>query len=301
MKIILSRKGFDSVHGRVPSPVFPDGGALSLPIPARAGPVRFRDVLWKGESIGPLVEGLTKRRVPGTHSCHLDPDLSAAALGRQIGWRPAFGQVGSAQGHLDRNGVGQGDVFLFFGWFRRVQPGQGGLWSYARNARSVHRLFGWLQVGEVLRVGAIGTETVDANPWLGTHPHVCGRTWPPNNSLYVAATSLDIDGNETSLPGAGLLAGLDSRLTLTDPAVNRRTDWRLPPWFWDGVGAPQLTYHRDARRWRRTPNWSHVRSVSKGQEFVFDAADVPQAMRWVTMLVREFGASADDSHVRCCP
>ena len=31
MKIILSRKGFDSANGGGPSPIFPDGRLLSLP------------------------------------------------------------------------------------------------------------------------------------------------------------------------------------------------------------------------------------------------------------------------------
>ena len=34
MKIILSRKGFDSSNGFMPSPILPDGTLLSLPIPS---------------------------------------------------------------------------------------------------------------------------------------------------------------------------------------------------------------------------------------------------------------------------
>jgi len=34
MKFILSRKGFDSKSGGYPSPIFPDGSLISLPIPA---------------------------------------------------------------------------------------------------------------------------------------------------------------------------------------------------------------------------------------------------------------------------
>jgi len=33
MKIILSRKGFDSTYGGFPSPIFEDGRMISLPIP----------------------------------------------------------------------------------------------------------------------------------------------------------------------------------------------------------------------------------------------------------------------------
>ena len=35
MKVILSRKGFDSQYGGMPSPILPDGTLLSLPIPSK--------------------------------------------------------------------------------------------------------------------------------------------------------------------------------------------------------------------------------------------------------------------------
>ncbi|MBO4456467.1 MAG: hypothetical protein J5802_01965 [Butyrivibrio sp.] len=34
MKIILSRKGFDSTNGGCASPIMPDGTLLSMPIPS---------------------------------------------------------------------------------------------------------------------------------------------------------------------------------------------------------------------------------------------------------------------------
>ena len=34
MKIILSRKGFDSGYGGMPSPILPNGIMLSMPIPS---------------------------------------------------------------------------------------------------------------------------------------------------------------------------------------------------------------------------------------------------------------------------
>ena len=45
MKIIFSRKGFDSVSGRVPSPILPDGRLLSLPIPDKGSSIRYDDLL----------------------------------------------------------------------------------------------------------------------------------------------------------------------------------------------------------------------------------------------------------------
>lgn len=52
---------------------------------------------------------------------HLDPDLRRDALPtRPNGWRPAFGQSGAAAGHLFNQEVGIGDLFMFFGWFRKT-------------------------------------------------------------------------------------------------------------------------------------------------------------------------------------
>ncbi|HEX6606573.1 MAG TPA: hypothetical protein VF276_06620, partial [Chloroflexia bacterium] len=49
MKIILSRKGFDSSIGKVPSPIFPSGELRSLPIPdhdqpPHAGGRSYKDI-----------------------------------------------------------------------------------------------------------------------------------------------------------------------------------------------------------------------------------------------------------------
>jgi len=52
---------------------------------------------------------------------HLDPDLDAASRRREPGWRPLLGQHGAAQSHLCNESVGPGDLFLFFGLFRRTE------------------------------------------------------------------------------------------------------------------------------------------------------------------------------------
>ena len=41
MKVILSRKGFDSSYGGTASPILPDGTLLSLPIPSKAETVKY--------------------------------------------------------------------------------------------------------------------------------------------------------------------------------------------------------------------------------------------------------------------
>jgi hypothetical protein len=145
VRIILSRKGFDSANGGVASPVFPDGRLISLPIPSGGGPLCYGDLTIDGHNLGSLVEVLTHGRVTATHRAHVDRDLYACAMRRDPGWRPAFGQIDSAQPHLAAQGVGAGDLFLFFGWFREVQA-LSGRWQFRRGSPDRHVLFGWLQV-----------------------------------------------------------------------------------------------------------------------------------------------------------
>ena len=45
MRLILSRKGSDTSFGSVPSPIFPDGRMVSLPIPDKSSSVTCGDIL----------------------------------------------------------------------------------------------------------------------------------------------------------------------------------------------------------------------------------------------------------------
>ncbi len=119
---------------------------ISLPIPVTDAPIRYEQLSYEGHNLGDLVEQLTRNKnnkIRRSCPAHLDPDLAAATLPRKPGWRPLFGQVGAAEGHLEKQGVGQGDIFLFWGLFRRVVRADFG-WDYAQGERRQHVLFGWL-------------------------------------------------------------------------------------------------------------------------------------------------------------
>ena len=76
-----------------------------------------------------------------------------------------LGQTGITQGHLDKQDVGTGDVFLLFGLYRRVEETAHG-WRFVRNAPELHVLWGWLQVAQKRRVTDIGPN--DPFPGRGT-------------------------------------------------------------------------------------------------------------------------------------
>jgi Nucleotide modification associated domain 3 len=130
MKVVFSRKGFDSKSGGKPSPII-DGALFSLPIPSGRYPSKstYGDL-----GLGEVVSMLSKECKADT-LCHEDPMF----------WdnKCAFGQAGISQYHLAKNRVGEGDVFLFFGLF--ADHGSKG---------SHHRMFGYLKVDKVLSIGS---------------------------------------------------------------------------------------------------------------------------------------------------
>ena len=277
MRLILSRKGFDGDAGGAPSPIFEDGTLLSLPIPERGSPRTYGGTTIAGRCLGPIVEQLTRGRVRAKYGLHLDPDLVPETMPRAPGWRPAFGQAHAAQGVLAREGITTGDVFVFFGWFRHVKETEKGL-AYRRPSPQMHVMFGWLQVGAVFKPQR------DAMPaWTADHPHVVepNRT---NNTLYVSAPHLTLDGEQLSLPGAGTFTHYRDALRLTASGFTRSV-WSLPAWFAPREGRLPLSGHSKADRWSLAEGGLRLRSVGRGQEFVLDMDAYSEASAWVRSII----------------
>ena len=119
IKIILNKKRFDCTNGEQASPILPDGTLLSLPIPSHDN-ISFSEIRWKGTSFCDIIRQLNEKTFINSNShCHLDPDLRKEVRQRKQGWMPAFGQKGSPLTELYNNDIGTGDIFLYYGWFRR--------------------------------------------------------------------------------------------------------------------------------------------------------------------------------------
>lgn len=71
MKVVLSRKGFDSSNGGIVSPIFEDGTMISFPIPSDDSD-RFSDLHYEGVS---YLDILSDLHYKGGKFCHVDPDL----------------------------------------------------------------------------------------------------------------------------------------------------------------------------------------------------------------------------------
>jgi hypothetical protein len=276
MKIILSRKGFDSSYGGVPSPIFPDGTLLSLPIPSFSPSIRYSDLHHLEHSYEKIVGDLAKPNFADKFGefVHLDPDIRREARRRSPQWRPLFGQGGAATTHLRNQGVREGDFFLFFGWFRRIQFARG-RFEYVEDAPDVHVFFGWLQVGRVYDLNG----GVKLPSWAKEFPHFGDRR---GTIVYEATSRLNLNG-VPRVGGAGVFKEFRRELQLTETG-QRRTKWQLPAWFYPRRGRKPLSYHADIGRWEMRNKHVVLQSVARGQEFVLDSIDYPEALPWLASL-----------------
>lgn len=98
MKIILSRKGFDTSYGGGFSPILPNGEMLSMPIPASPNEtgILLKDLNFAGKTVQEYANQLYPKLNKGK-SYHFDPDLNHGSMGsRHPEWRGAFGQAYAA-------------------------------------------------------------------------------------------------------------------------------------------------------------------------------------------------------------
>ena len=240
MRIIFSRKGFDSGSGGGSSPIV-DGRPVSLPIPDTKGIAR---TTYGDLGLGELAYAASRSAFGAESLCHHDPMFTPD--GRCI-----FGQVGAAQTHLANQGVGQGDVFLFFGRFDGEGHG------------AHHRIFGYFEVEQVIDLARCD-DAMRAGYAALDHPHALGMHGS-NDTLYV---------------GPGRMAARASdllRLTAPGEALSR---WERPLWLRRG----DLSYHDAEWRWAEP---GRLIAVSRGQEFVADVGKRKAPREWLARVIDE--------------
>lgn len=79
-------------------------------------------------------------------------------------------------------------------------------------------------------------------------------------------------------------------LCLTCPNQPNRSLWKLPKWFHPSSDLPPLSYHLAKNRWKLEGNHAILRSVGRGQEFVLDADNYPEAITWARNLITSAAA-----------
>jgi len=257
VKIIFSRKGFDSSSGGFPSPIFPDGTLFSVPIPSSKDDHYYNRLLfhYEGESIQDILNQLTCRQIDGNlcdynksdQRCHHDPLL----LNIQGVEKLTLGQANGAESHLRNYDVGAGDIFLFFGWFRKVVK-TNGCWAYDTETPHVHVIWASMTVGEAVILDAETDREAAFRkyPDLLAHPHAYHRA-DMKNCIYISS--------------AHQILKLKPECFLTDVNNYRgRSTWRLPNYF----GQPEaFTYIK-----KFVPDGKDVviQAPGRGQEFILD-------------------------------
>ncbi len=272
MKIILSRKGFDSEAGGYASPIMPNGELQSMPIPSLNSNTTYDSVTsrYKNMSLCDIMRQLypaVKRdgervRITKRMTCHLDPDLDKNAVPRDYGWRGGFGQINAAETVLENEGVESGDLFLFFGWFKHCYEDEFGE-LYLEKGNGQHVLFGYLQIDR-----RIHTAKDKVPSYLINHPHA-EYAVPGNNAIYLARKKCT--WNEQT-PGYGLFK-YDEELVLTKKGMSR-SRWDLPACFKNA----SISYHNKSS-WKN----GYFQSVCRGQEFVIQ--DNPEVADWAINLI----------------
>lgn len=271
MRLIFSRKGFDSSTAGYPSPIV-DGRPVPLPIPAtHPSSVSYGQLTG---DYAAMVADLTHGRYGADTACHLDPDIDRLCLSRSEGWRGAFGQAGAALGHLMNQKVGVGDLFLFWGRYRPAAK-RDGRWTFTGPAVNV--LYGWLQVGQYHALGPDGSHILSDHPWLADHPHA-RPGWGRGNGLFVAADDLRVSGFERKAPGWGVLPqGFQLSVPGELPSA-----WRIPDWLNPTLGGVGMTYHSAAKCWSADGTMQCVR---QGQEFVAHVGDDARVGKWLSTVM----------------
>lgn len=238
MKIVFSRKGFDSAAGGGPSPIVA-GRPQSLPIPDTKGlsPVTYGDL-----GLGEHAARASRGKLGAGDACHFDPmfrDCGTAILG----------QCHAAQGHLVKQGVGEGDVFVFFGLFDSPEEGRH------------HRIFGYLEIESRVDLVTCDEDTRAHYRALG-QPHAFGLH-ANNDMLYVGRGAA-----AKSAPAA---------LRLTAPG-EKPSQWIVPSW----LHRTGLSCHEAPWRWGEN---GRLQAVSRGQEFVAHVGDDPEPRAWLAGII----------------
>jgi len=240
LKIVFSRKGFDTKSGGGASPII-EGRPVSLPIPGANG----ETTSYSDRGLAEAVHLASRGRIGGNSACHDDPIFADGLC-----W---LGQVGAAQGHLVNQGVGPGDVFLFFGLF-------------ANPCTSVrhHRIFAYTRVLATGSPGHVRRQACWKEP-PRPHPHLSGK-WARNNALWFGT-------GETARSAA-------DALRLTVGAEHRCARWTLPGWMMENPPS----YLRGV--WRRI-DATTLDTRGIWQEGVCDIGEADEPRRWLEDIIAE--------------
>lgn len=196
MKIVFSRKGFDSKYGGIPSVIWPETKEmLSFPIPVTSPDeygIPAKNLSFMGHKLCNLLTSLNYRWDRQGNNFHYDPMIQSLPKKPQVG---AFGQSGSALGHLKNQEIGKGDIFLFFGTFCECYFDHNQKLKYLP-MHPFHAMWGFLEVDSHIDIESSQSDDEEKlfkkypilkkYPALKEHPHIQNRNrYKTQNTLYL--------------------------------------------------------------------------------------------------------------------
>ena len=269
VKIILSRKGFDSKYGGIPNLIMPNGDLVFLPIPELNSGMSYSNLIYGNSTYEKILKDLRYNyQDTSTHQvvwdCHLDPDIDHNKLNIKPS-KAIFGQCDQAAGHLINHNVTKGDVFLFFGTFRNVEIKLDGAYHYVKKDKEKHIVFGYLEVDEVIN------KKEDILRDYHWHPHskpfYINKT---NNTLFTSCKHLF----DTERPGHGVFSFSDD-LILTEDNMSK-SKWKPKHIL---TTTENMTYHKNANK------GLFFQSARIGQEFIIDDLNNNKIKSWIIKQV----------------
>ena len=279
MKVIFSRKGFDSSYGGSPSIILPDGKTMiSFPIPVHG--LEEGDspeaIFYEAEK-KTLKDYLDELKIQSDSKYHVDPEIQNLSVKkgdrffkRRYG---TLGQCSSAAGHLFNNGIKPGDIseknpalFLFFGLFSKTKINDEG--SLILDGKPFHSFFGYLIATEALDVSDKIPED------LKDHPHYRNR----NHKEYIKGNKNVIYKGDSF----GVFQYSD-QLRLTVENSDNVTNWAIPDFI------KEMTYNnKRIKNGKRENDKIIFKSASRGQEFVVTNFDEEKMKDWLNTLGIKF-------------
>ncbi|SDI63746.1 hypothetical protein [Natribacillus halophilus] len=189
-------------------------------------------------------------------------------------WRGLFGQSGNSLGTLRYRDVGEGDIFLFFGWFKEARK-EDGVWKYVPHAPNIHALYGYLEVDRELDIKAGDL----VPPWAAYHPHIKNSHEHRigGNSVYMATSEFS---KNTEQPGWGCFH-YDPRLVLTNEDKTARSFWKLPACF----QGEQDQFTSGIRTWNVLPDGMiEMQTIGRGDQEMYVSSN-PEVVKWAEELI----------------
>lgn len=263
MKIILSRKGYDSSYGGGASPIMPNGDLISIPIPSVNNEIGtgYSEINYGTKSYLELMKELGLK-IPKDEDCHFNPDLILNATEREPNWTGIFGQNGYALTHLEKTPLEKGDLFLFFGSFKRTYHKK--TLQFERDNER-HIIFGYLIIDKIIK-----PQDDPENVIFSSHPNFKNADHYKNcNTVYIAK-----DEN-----GYGTFK-YRNELVLTREGYSK-SQWELPMIFHPKNGT-QISRHSDKNIEIREDKML-LNSVGIGHDFVIEGN--PEIEKWAKDLI----------------